>query len=152
MAASDVRKVLRRALFEHDFNSLLLADPETALVEYSLSSGEREAFLKPGPMLYAFALPSIDPVPDEIIRAMPPPPPPPPDPPPEPPPSTTTVLVVIAIIAIIAFTLASVSGSATLPEELEARVRPLVPKIAGAQGEERATLVRQFVNELTRDF
>jgi hypothetical protein len=130
---------------------LLLADPGKALVSYSLSPGEREAILAPGPMLYAFALPGPDPVPDEIIRAMPPPPPPPPEPP-QPPPSVTTILIVIAIIAIIAFTLASVSGSATLPEELEARLRPFVPKIAGAQGEERAVLVRQFVNELTRDF
>lgn len=155
MAVTDVQSVLRRALFEPDFHSLLLADPESALASYGLSAQERDAIVNPGQMLYSYIMPGADARhPSDPLRAQEPPgPPPPPEPPPPPPPeppTTTTVIVVIAVIAIIAFAL-TVSNPTALSAELEERFRPYVGRIAEARGAERSALVRELIGQLTSE-
>jgi hypothetical protein len=158
MAVTEVQNVLRRALFEPDFHSLLLADPQSALAPYTLSAEERDAIVNPGQMLYSYIMPGADARHrSDIVRAQEPPigppappePPAPPPPPPEPP-TTTTVIVVIAVIAIIAFAL-TVSNPTALTAEVEERFRPHVWRIAEARGPERSALVRELIGELTSE-
>jgi len=139
MAASDVRTVLLRTLFDADFHHQMLASPETALADYNLTEQEKAILSKPTAELYRFINPAIDPARLTPDGGTPPPPPPPP----------TTVVVVI-VVAIVAFVTAIAPQSSAQGTGNIEKYRSLVDAIRTAKGSVRYDLVKTLVNELTR--
>jgi hypothetical protein len=133
MAASDVRNILLRAMFEPQFHSVLLADPERAFQDYNLTHDEREVLRKPTSELYRFLQAGDEP---GLRLANEPPPPP------------TTVVVVI-VVAIVVFVAAASSVDPLAAGGVE-KFAPLLNAIRTARGPARFDLVKTLVNELTR--
>jgi hypothetical protein len=135
MAASDVRAVVLRALFEPEYLSQLAANPATALQDYNLTKEESDALTKPGPDLYRL-IQQADPEPSS------------PDGPVislhfHCPPGTTTTVVVVSYAAA-----GSLFGARTT-WEIDI-YEPLINAIKTSSGSARYAAISALVNQLTR--
>jgi hypothetical protein len=137
MAASDVRNILLRTLFDQEFHTGMVADPHKALEGYNLTDEERSVLAKPSQDLYRYLDPSRD-LDNPLISDVGGGPPPPP----------TTVVVVVVVAIIVTAVVAAVSPEGAIGIE---KLRPLLDSIRSAKGQARFDLIRTLTNELTRE-
>jgi hypothetical protein len=141
---NNVRNILLRTLFDSDFHSLLLANPERAIKDYDLTENERQLLIKPTTELYRY----VSPIPDlasgkKLFGDG------------GTPPTTTTtttntVVAVIVVVAIVVFVTAIVANKSQEVLDLE-RFHPLINAIKNSSGSTRFDLVRTLINEITKE-
>lgn len=143
MAASNVRNILLRALFEPSFHNLLLTDPDAAIRGYDLDDKEISAIKNPSQELYSLIAPTAT---DRALSSM------------NaaslmqvaPPTTTTTTTITVYIVVAITVFVAAIAPARDQQPDLEI-YRPLIDAIRRSSGPARIDLVKTLVNELTRE-